>query len=195
MPVTFTVSVQLLLTAIVPPVNEMLPEPATAVAVPPQVLVSPLGAATTKPAGKESVKATPAWATLLAAGFVMVNVSEVVPFNGMVAAPKALLIVGGAITVMLTEAVPPVPPSTEVTLPVILFFTPPVVPVTLTEKVQELLAAKEAPERLTMLVACVAVIVPPPQLPVSPFGVETTRPTGKVSLKPTPVRPCVVLLF
>jgi hypothetical protein len=40
---------------------------------------------------------------------------------------------------MLAEAVPPVPPSVEVTAPVVLFFVPAVVPVTFTEKVQELL--------------------------------------------------------
>ena len=33
----------------------------------------------------------------------------------------------------------------------------------------------------------VAVIVPPPQLPVSAFGVETTRPAGSASVKPAPV--------
>ena len=41
----------------------------------------------------------------------------------------------------------------------------------------------------------VAVIVPAPQVPVRPFGVEITRPAGSVSLKPTPVRAVVVLLF
>ena len=56
-PVTFTVSVQEPLAAIVPPVSEMLPEPATAVAVPPHVFVKPLGVATTIPAGKLSVNA------------------------------------------------------------------------------------------------------------------------------------------
>ena len=59
MPVTFTVMVQLLLAAIVPPVSDRAPDPATAVAVPPQVLVKPLGVATTKPVGSVSVNATP----------------------------------------------------------------------------------------------------------------------------------------
>ncbi len=44
-------------------------------------------------------------------------------------------------------------------------------------------------------VACVAVIVPPPQLPVRPLGVETTRPAGSVSLKPMPLRVFPALLF
>jgi hypothetical protein len=33
----------------------------------------------------------------------------------------------------------------------------------------------------------VAVIVPPPHVPVRPFGVATTNPVGKVSLNATPV--------
>jgi len=61
--------------------------------------------------------------------------------------------------------------------------------------VQEDEAAMLAPERLITFVPAVAVIVPPPQLPVMPFGVETTRPEGSVSLKPTPVSVVVVLLF
>src|SRR6266567_1017391 len=127
-PVTFTVNVQLLLTAIVPPVSETLPEPATAVAAPPQVLVNPFGVATTMPAGNVSVNATPVSATAFAPGLVMVKVSEVVPFSGRFAAPKALAIDGGATTLMLADAVPPVPPSVDVTFPVVLFCVPAAVP-------------------------------------------------------------------
>jgi len=194
-PVMFTVSVQVLLTAIVPPVSETLPEPATAVAVPPHVLVSPLGVATTRPAGKVSVNATPVSATALPAGLVIVKVNDVVPFNGIAAAPKALTIEGGATTLILADAVPPVPPSVDVTFPVVLFCVPADVPVTFTANVHEVLAASVAPVRLITFVACVAVMVPPPQLPVRPFGVETTRPAGKVSLKSTPVSVVPVLLF
>src|SRR5882724_6008341 len=194
-PVTLTVSVQLLLTAMVPPASETLPEPATAVAAPPQVLVKPLGVATTNPAGSVSVNATPVSATAFAPGLVMVKVSEVVPFSGRFAAPKALAIDGGATTLMLADAVPPVPPSVDVTFPVVLFCVPAAVPVTFTANVQEVLCARLAPLRLITFVACVAVMVPPPQLPVRPFGVETTRPAGNVSLKPTPVSVVPVLLF
>jgi len=56
----------------------------------------------------------------LVLGFWMVNVSEVVPFSGMLAAPNALVIEGGVATVKLAEAVLPVPPLVEVTLPVVL---------------------------------------------------------------------------
>ena len=103
-PLTPTVTVQLLLVAIDPPVSDTLPEPATAVAVPPQLLVSPFGVATTSPAGRLSLNATPVSPTVLAAGLVMVNVSEVVPFKERLAAPNALEITGGATgasTVML----------------------------------------------------------------------------------------------
>ncbi len=60
-------------------------------------------------------------------GLVIVNVKVVVPFSGILAAPKALLIVGGTTTVMDAFAVLPVPPLVEVTC-TLLFFTPPVVP-------------------------------------------------------------------
>jgi hypothetical protein len=151
-PVIFAVSVQELVAAMVPPVNETLPDPATAVAVPPQVLVNPFGVATTSPAGSVSVNATPVSATAFAAGLEIVKVSDVVPFNGRLTAPNALAIDGGDTTLTLAEAVPPVPPSTEVTLPVVLFFVPAVVPVTFTAKVQLVLAARAAPVRLITFV-------------------------------------------
>ena len=72
-------------------------------------------------------------------------------------------------------------------MPVVLFCVPAAMPVTFTENVQELLAAIVPPLRLITFVPAVAVIVPAPQVPVRPFGVETTRPAGSVSLKPTPV--------
>src|SRR5262249_60193353 len=62
-------------------------------------------------------------------------------------------------------------------------------------KLHELLAAIVPPDRLMTLVPCVAVIVPAPQVPVRPLGVETTRPAGSVSLKATPLSATVVLLF
>ena len=125
----------------------------------------------------------------------MVKVSAVVPFSGIVVGLKALAIDGGATTLMLAEAVPPVPPSVEVTFPVVLFCVPAAMPVTFTAKVHEVFCASEAPLRLITFVPAVAVMVPPPQEPVRPFGVETTRPAGSVSLKPTPVSVVVVLLF
>src|SRR5712671_885880 len=104
----------------------------------------------------------------------------------MLAAPNALMITGGATTVILALEVFPVPPSVEVTC-TLLFFTPAVVPVTFTLKVHEVLIASVAPARLTVPEPATAVIVPPPQLPVRPFGVATTKPAGSVSVNATPV--------
>jgi hypothetical protein len=88
---------------------------------------------------------------------------------------------------MVAVAFPPLPPSVEVTALVVLFCVPALMPETFTVKLQEALAVSVAPERLTLPDPAVAVIVPPPQLPVRPFGVETTRPEGIVSVKPIPV--------
>jgi hypothetical protein len=98
-PVTLTAIVQELLVGIEPPDRLIEPVPAVAVTVPPQVLLNPFGVATTRPAGRLSVKATPFNATVFAAGLLIVKVREVEPLSGIVDAPNALLIVGGAMTV------------------------------------------------------------------------------------------------
>jgi len=130
-PVTLTEIVQLPLAAIVPPLSETLPEPATAVADPAQVLANPLGVATTSPAGRVSVNATPVRPIPLF-GFVIVKVSDVVAFTGIEATPNALVIDGGEATVIVAVAVLPVPPFVDVTLPVVFVNCPDVVPVTVT---------------------------------------------------------------
>ena len=84
-PRTLTETVQEALPARVPADRLTLPDPATAVAVPPHVLLIPLGVATTRPAGRLSVNARPVSARLVF-GFVMLKVSDVVPFSGIVAA-------------------------------------------------------------------------------------------------------------
>ena len=66
--------------------------------MPPQVLFRPFGVATTSPAGRLSVKATPASATVFAAGFVIVMVSVLTPFSGMPDGLNFLAIDGGATT-------------------------------------------------------------------------------------------------
>src|SRR5205085_2193676 len=68
-----------------------------------------------------------------------------------------------------------------------LVFAPELVPVTLAEKVHEAPAARVAAERLMLPLPAVAVMVPPPHEPLRPFGVLTTRPAGRVSVKATPV--------
>jgi hypothetical protein len=74
----------------------------------------------------------------------------------------------------LAEAVPPLPDSVEVTVLVVFFCVPEVMPVTFTTKVHEALAARVAPEKLTLFEPAAAVIAPPPQLPVKPLGVPIT---------------------
>ena len=49
------------------------------------------------------------------------------------------------------------------------------------------LAAMVAPVRLMLLVPAVAVMIPPPQDPVSALGVVTAMPAGSVSENATPV--------
>jgi hypothetical protein len=171
----------------------VIPVGAVVVRVPPQTVAEAL--ATVSPVGSVSVNATPVSGTVLAAGFVIVKVSDVVAFSAIVAGLNTFAIDGGATTLMLAEAVPPVPPSLEVTLPVVLFCNPAEIPVTFTEKVQEAFAARLPPDKLITFVPAVAVIVPPPQVPVWPLGVEITRPAGNGSLRPTPVSAMVVLLF
>src|SRR5947209_388718 len=179
-PVTFTTIVHVLPgVAMLPPVRLMLVELAAAVTVPPQVLLTPGVDATCNPLVNVSLNATPFSALVLLAGLVIVNVTVVVPFSVIFAAPNALLIVGGATTFnSAVLLVVPVPPSVEVTLPVVLVWFPAAVPVTFTANVQELLAAIVPPVRLITFVPWVAVIVPLPQEPVSPFGVEITSPAG-----------------
>ena len=170
-----------------------IPVGAVVVRVPPQTVA--VAFATVRPVGSVSVKATPVRDTVFAAGLVMVNVREVVAFSAIVEGLKTLAMDGGATTLILAEAVPPVPPSVEVTLPVVLFCRPAAVPVTLTENVQEEFAAIVPPLRLITFVPCVAVMVPAPHVPVSPLGVEIIRPAGSVSLKATPVSATVALGF
>src|SRR5579864_2599380 len=115
----------------------------------------------------------------------MVKLSEVEPFSGMLAAPKALMITGGPVTVMEALDVLPAPASVEVTW-TLLFFTPAVVPVTFTDTVQLALEASVAPLRLTTPEPATAVAVPPHVL-VNALGVATTRPAGRLSVKAIPV--------
>ena len=82
----------------------------------------------------------------------------------MLDAPNALPMVGGDTAVTVTVAVlltVPVPPSVELTAPVVLFFVPVVVPVTLTDSVHEPPPVTVPPLRLTDVLLAVGVNVPP----------------------------------
>lgn len=188
-PVTVTLNWHWLLTLIVAP-DKAMPVGAVVVSVPPHMAEDDV--ATVSPVGRVSLNATPFSGTALAAGFVRVKVRVLVAPGRMVAGLKACATSGAVTTSTLAEAVVPAPPSFETTMLVVLFWVPAAMPFTFTEKVQELAALSATPDRLTTLVACVAVIVPPPQEPLKPLGVEMIRPAGKVSLKPTPVSPTVV---
>jgi hypothetical protein len=123
---------------------------AEVVSVPPQTEAEEL--ATVIPVGNVSEKATPVSAAVFAGGLLMVKVSAVVAFNAIPVGLKIFASIGGATTFRLAEAVPPVPPSVEVMFPVVLFWVPALMPVTLMVNVQDVLAAMLAPERLTTLV-------------------------------------------
>jgi hypothetical protein len=187
--VTLTINVHEALAATVPPERLTLFEPAAAVMVPPpHEPVSPLGVATTSPAGNVSVNATPVSAAVLPAGLVMVKLKVVVAFRPICDAPNDLLIEGGSITAMLAEALAPLPPSLEVTELVVLFCAPVAVLVTFTLKVHEELPVKLAPLSVMLLPPALAAMLPPPQPPVRPLGVDTKRPDGNESVKPMPVK-------
>src|SRR5262249_2348856 len=174
--------VQEALAARVPPLRLIEPEPAVAVTVPPQALLRPLGVATTSPAGRLSVNAIPVRARVVL-GLVMLKVSDVLAPTRMLAAPKALVIVGGVPTVRFAVAVLPVPPLVEVTLPVVLVYWPAAAPVTVTLNWHWPLAAMVAPVS-EMPVGAVVVTVPPQ---IVAEALPTVRPVGSVSVKATPV--------
>lgn len=81
-----------------------LPEPATAVTVPPHVLVTPGVAATTSPAGRVSVKFA---STAITFGLVTANVSVLEAFTATVVGLKLFTIWRGSKIMMPTLAVPP----------------------------------------------------------------------------------------
>src|SRR5262249_17786341 len=120
----------------------------------------------------------------VALGFVSVRFRLVVPFTAIEAAPKDLVIVGGATTV--TVAVfegPPGPVSFELTGPVVLFCTPAVVPVTVTVIVQLAPPANMPPVKLRELPPEITSV--PPHVGVAPLG--AVNPDGRVSVKVNPV--------
>lgn len=163
----------------VPPDNITEDAPAAPLAVPPHVLFKLFGLATTKPAGRLSVKARPLRVVFLS-GLLMVNVRLVVPFNGTEAAPNALTMAGGLVTVRMAEDVLPFPAAVE-SMVTLLVYTPSADAWTLTMIVQ-VPAARAALLKLMEDDPAAAVTVPPQ--PFTSTGVvATTRLAGKVSVK------------
>jgi len=81
---------------------------------------------------------------------------------------QVIVVVGQTCTE--AEAVPPDPPLVKVTFPLTLFCVPAAVLLTFTAKVQDVLGANVAPDKLIEFVPATAVIVPPPQLPLVHLG-------------------------
>src|SRR5216683_7580117 len=111
----------------------------------------------------------------------------------MLAVANDLLIVGGPMTFSVAVLlVVPVPPLLELTAPVVLFFTPAVVPVTSTLIVQLLLDARLPPLKLRVVSPAEGLNVPPQ--PLLEFGVlATTKPAGRLSVNARPFS--ITLLF
>src|SRR5262249_52982460 len=165
---------------------------------PPQELTTPGVDATCSPFVSVSLKAIPVSDVVLAAGLVIVKVAVVVPFSGMVAAPNALLIVGGAtILIVAVLLVAPVPPFVEVIGRVVLWASPAAVPVTFTVRVHEALCATVPPERLITPVPAVAVTEPLQVLTTPGTAATASVPVvfGSVSLNATPVRSPKAVVF
>jgi hypothetical protein len=151
------------------------------------------------PPGKLSVNATPLSA-LAVFGLVTVKLNVLPPFSGMLLGLNDLPIVGGVSTVSVSEAVPPVPPSVELTVPVVFVCAPALMPVTFTENVHDDPAPGDAvsvpPDKLTVDgdpggLLMVAVIVPLPHEPVTVVDASFTPP-GKLSVNATPLSALVV---
>jgi hypothetical protein len=137
-----------------------------------------------------SVKLTPVNATV-EFGLVIVNIKLEFPLGTIVDGLNALLIIGGATTVIDADAVLPVPLFEALTVPLVLFFTPAVAPVTVTVIVQLPLDARLPPLKLIWFGA-VVVSVP---LHCDEVPVATVNPEGSVSVNVTPVSDVVVFGF
>jgi hypothetical protein len=155
------------------------------IAPPPHDPLRPLGVATTRPDGNESVNVTAVSGEAL--GLLIVKAREVLALRAMDEEPKAIEIVGAGIAITTTCAVEvlPVPPSLDVTVTG-LFFVPTLVPTTLMVRLHEEFAGSVAFAMLMLLLPLIARIVPP-QDSLRPLGVATTRPEVNVSVNPTPV--------
>src|SRR5258705_5086958 len=170
--------------ASVPPIKLREDDPGVAVTVPPQSLLSSLGDAITRPAGKLSANAIPVSVTFVFGslfGLLTVKLNKVVPFGDTLSGRKSLLTVGGKATPQVADAELPMPPLVEITAPVLLRYEPTTELVTFTLTVQKLLIGIAPPVRETLPEPTAAVAVPP-QVLVRPLGLATTRFAGKLSV-------------
>jgi hypothetical protein len=119
--VTLAETEQLLFAASVPLARLIELAPAVAVKVPLQLLVGLAVFATTIPVGNVSVKFMPVMVAVLPVALVIVTVRmEVPPGSVIVVGANPSMTVGAAIKFKVFEAVKPVPPLVELTVPVVL---------------------------------------------------------------------------
>src|SRR5579883_2982999 len=187
---TLTLNVHDALAARVAPERDTDEEPATAVIVPPpHDPVRPLGDATTRPDGRESLKATPV-SEMVVLGLVRVKLRALELPAAMVAGVNDWAMVGGASAFTVRVAVAAVPAADwlVVTVEVVFTFDPVVVPLTLRMMVQDEPAASVLDVTVTD-VGAERVTVPPP-VPASvahvpPVCATSEAPDGMVSLNAT----------
>ena len=188
--VTFTEIAQLPPAFTDPPLRLIDIDPAVApLTDPPHVLMRFGVLATCRLAGNVSLTATPVRAAVLPAGLVMVRVRVEGVLIGTLVGENALAIVGAFSTFKVADAVPAVPPSFELTLPVVLVAAPIVESVTLTLMLQLLPVLTVPPLKLSTVSPVFGEKVPPQELAGEP---TTDSPAGKVSLTATPVWPTVL---
>src|ERR1700682_6276807 len=176
---TSTVTVQVLLAAMVPPLNAIDAAPATGVNVgapQPLVVAFGTGATTMLPGaiGNVSLKATPvsAFDGLM---LVSVKVSVETPPAPIGLGANAFAMVGTSSTVSVAFT-PPVfmVAVAPLMLPEVLAYEPPSAEVTLTAMVQLACAAASDPPASAIDPDAAVAVTAPPQLFTSPFGVATT---------------------
>jgi hypothetical protein len=176
--VTFTFTVQELLAGIEPPANATFELPATAVSVPPQVVLAP--PETNKPAGKVSTNGAESVAALLL-GFFKVMVRADTPPSATIDGLKDLLSVGveaTAVTVKVAEA-------GAVLLPLLVFSAPAGMVLTLPWQMQTFSATLTVTvqEPWTGIEPPVNVIVEPP------VAAETVPPQVEVGVPAATIIP------
>src|SRR6266849_4989552 len=190
-PVTVTLNWHWLL-VLMPAPDNAIPVGEVVVSVPPQIVAELL--ATVSPVGSVSVNPTPVSATGFVAGLVMVNVRDVVPFRATVEEPNAFAIEGGPSTASVAVLlVPPAPVSFELTAPVVLLFSPTLVPVTFRPTLHDALAARLPPLRLKLVLPAVAPVTLPSQVLLALGTAATCNPLGRLSVNETSVRASVEL--
>ncbi len=187
--VTLTVIVQDAFAPIAPAASAMLPLPAVAVNVPPQVVVALGVAAIVRFAGNVSVRPTPVSATEPAAVLAIPIVIVETPPGTIEVGEKLLVIVTGGATVKVAVAgAVLVEPSFVVTAEaaIVLTYAPAAVAVTFAENVQVAPAASVPPVSPNEVAPATAVSVPP-QVVTPPGVAPIVTPKGSPSFSARPV--------